>query len=755
MQTQIDNPVKTAAAILKKALAEKRAALTEFEVYEIFDAFRLPTPMRSLLPHGGFDRDAMHNIMESFPGGKVVVKVISSKTLHKTEAGGVKVCAKDKIVDTLKNMHQLFPEAESFMVCEFVEHAVFSLGQELMLGARQDRAFGPVLTLGVGGTDAENITSRIKPGNTPAILPVESRHSPEDLKAFLNSAWIWKYVAGNVRGGKKLAQDEEMLKWLDAFTQLLAAFSDDGREGVAIEEMEVNPLAVSNGRLVALDGVLRLRAPAPKRRVPPTARGVQSLLRPATVAIAGVSEKKMNMGRIILGNVLKAGFPREKLYILKDFKGEIDGVKCFAKPADFPHMVDMFVVCVPSKEVPEVLRGAGHSGKVRGVVLISGGMGEKEGSESVKDEVLKIIVDGKKKNPDFSLSGGNSLGIVSNPSKVNTLFIPVEKMPPPLGDPAPFAKTALLSQSGAFIISVVSRMPHLKPVYSVSVGNQMDVTVVDYVEQAACDRELDAIFIYIEGLKDGDGLRLIAAVEKAVAAGKEMLVYKAGRTPTGQKAVMGHTASIAGDYVVMQSALKRAGACVADTLEEFDDMAQLMSCYAGAKPSKGSVFAMSNAGFESAAMADKIVPRGPIAAPAPDAAFGAKVHAALKEYGLDSIVDVHNPLDVTPMASDAAILKITQTALEWEEADAMVLSLIPLTPVMKTLEAEGLNDSVAAKLSALAAKHSKPLVFCVAAGKLYDAYCDVAARSGIPVFRSSDRAVAALSKFMSLRKRAA
>ena len=751
MPTATITPLKAAEAILKKALAEKRAALTEIEVYEIFDAFKLPTPMRSLLSADGLGRNEAHNLMESFPGERVVVKVLSSKTLHKTEAGGVKVCSKEKINETIKNMRQAIPDAEKFMVCEFVEHAMFALGQELMLGARQDRAFGPVLSLGIGGTDAEALTLKMKSGTTPAVLPVETLAKPDDMKTFLNSAWIWRYVAGNVRGGKKLAQDEEMLRWMDAFAKLLSEFSDKNG-GPVIEELEVNPLAVSGGRIVALDGVLRVRQAEFKKRVPPTAKGVQALLRPATVAVAGVSEKQMNMGRIILNNVMKAGFPKEKIYILKDFKGEIDGVSCYASAADFPNTVDMFVVTVPSKAVPLVLKDAANSGKVRGIVLISAGMGETEGSAGIKEEVLKVIAEGKKKNPDFSLSGGNSLGIVSNPSKVNTLFIPAAKLLPPIGDSAPLAKTALLSQSGAFIVSVNSKMPDLKPLYSVSVGNQMDVTVVDYVEQVAGDKEVKAIFIYIEGFKEGDGLRLLRAVERARAAGKEVLVYKAGRTPTGQKAVMGHTASIAGDYVVMRNVLIKAGAYVADSLEEFDDMAKLMSSYAGARPSHGNLFVLGNAGFESAAMADNILTRGPVAAFNPDAALMEKIKAALKKSNLDAIVDVHNPLDVTPMASDEVILEITEAALSSQTTEAMVISMVPLTPAMKTLESEGLADSLAGKLAGIVRSHSKPVVFCVAGGSLFDAYCETAARAGIPVFRSADRALRALSAFVALRK---
>ncbi|MCX5783713.1 MAG: CoA-binding protein, partial [Elusimicrobia bacterium] len=550
----------------------------------------------------------------------------------------------------------------------------------------------------------------------------------------------------NVRGGKRLVDDEQIKKWLSAFASLMNHFSGEAK--FTVLEVEVNPLAVSGGRLVALDGVLRFAPSELVKRVPPTSRGVWSLLKPQSVAVAGVSEKKMNMGRIILNNIIAAGFPREKLAVLKNYSGDIDGAKCYPSAKDFKETVDMFVVAVPSSEAPSVVKDAAQSGKVRGVVLISGGMGEKTGTENVKDDVLKAISEGKKKNADFTLSGGNSLGIVSNPSKVNTLFIPTEKLTPPLGENPNMAKTAFISQSGAFLITVAGKMPFFKPEYCVSVGNQMDATVVDYVSEVAGDPQIRVILAYLEGLKEGDGIRLCSAVKKAVSLGKIVIVYKAGRTLIGQKAVMGHTASIAGDFVVAREVLSECGALVAETFDEFNDLTQMACSYADIKPKNGRTFIISNAGFEAAGMADNITSDGAVSVPSPDEKLNAQIENTLKEFKLDGIVDAKNPIDVTPMASDSAIEKISECALSSGNYDWLVVSPVPLTPVMKTLPSEGLENSLPARLGALGKKYKKPIIFCVAAGDLYAPYRALAQKEGMAVFRSSDRALRALAKFI-------
>jgi len=97
-------------------------------------------------------------------------------------------------------------------------------------------------------------------------------------------------------------------------------------------------------------------------------------------------------------------------------------------------------------------------------------------------------------------------------------------------------RTCFISQSGAFIISNVSRMPWLDPAYSLSIGNQIDLTAADLLGHAAADPAIEVIAAYIEGFRPGDGLAFAAAVRRAVAVGKDVVFYKAGRTSEGRSA---------------------------------------------------------------------------------------------------------------------------------------------------------------------------------------------------------------------------
>ncbi len=76
----------------------------------------------------------------------------------------------------------------------------------------------------------------------------------------------------------------------------------------------------------------------------------------------------------------------------------------------------------------------------------------------------------------------------------------------------------------------------------------------------------------MEGFSNLDGLIFAEAVKEAVPKGKEIIFYKAGRTPEGKSATSGHTASIAGDYMVCESCISQAGAMVAENFTIFEGL---------------------------------------------------------------------------------------------------------------------------------------------------------------------------------------
>ncbi len=82
---------------------------------------------------------------------------------------------------------------------------------------------------------------------------------------------------------------------------------------------------------------------------------------------------------------------------------------------------------------------------------------------------------------------------------------------------------------------------------------------------------------------------------------KEVILYKAGRTPEGKLATAGHTASVAGDYMVCEPCATQAGAVFADNIAQFEGLLILASMLHGKKINDSRLAAVSGAGFEAVA----------------------------------------------------------------------------------------------------------------------------------------------------------
>jgi len=211
---------------------------------------------------------------------------------------------------------------------------------------------------------------------------------------------------------------------------------------------------------------------------------------------------------------------------------------------------------------------------------------------------------------------------------------------------------------------------------------------------------------------------------------------------------------------VCEAAVEQAGALVADDFNEFSDLLRLAVTLRGKQVRGDALLAMSNAGFESVGMADSIRREGAslrLATLAPETVE--RLQATLAEYRLDGLVDVKNPFDVTPMANDAAFATLVGQLLEDSGIDVLIAGIVPLTPAMQTLpegrvphESITHPESIATLLPQVAAKHDTPLLAVVDSGVWFDPLAERLAQGGLPVFRSADRAVRVLCKFVGARR---
>ncbi len=356
----------------------------------------------------------------------------------------------------------------------------------------------------------------------------------------------------------------------------------------------------------------------------------------------------MNPGRIILRNLLRDGFDPERIVVVKPGSDEIDGVRCVPDLRSLPGPVDLLVVAVSAADAPTVVAETLESDLAGGLIVIPGGLGEKEGSDVLVDRMRAALGAARARGDAPVVNGGNCLGIRSRPGGYDTMFIPTAKLPGPAG---PASGLALISQSGGFAVSRLSRLGALEPRYVVTVGNQVDLTVADYLAYLATDPAVRVVGAYVEGFGPGDGTRFLRAARDLVASGRSVILYRAGRTAAGAAASASHTASIAGDAAIGRALARQAGVVVADTLEEFDDLVVTFTRLVDRPAAGPRLAAVTNAGFECVAIADEL---GPLRLAPYVGATAETIADVLSRERIDGVVDVHDPLDLTPMVGEAA-----------------------------------------------------------------------------------------------------
>jgi acyl-CoA synthetase (NDP forming) len=318
----------------------------------------------------------------------------------------------------------------------------------------------------------------------------------------------------------------------------------------------------------------------------------------------------------------------------------------------------------------------------------------------------------------------------------------------------------MLSQSGAFMITRLSQNPWLDPSYMLALGNQTDLTHGDFLNFFAEQAEIETFGIYIEGFKDQDGLDFAKAVRRAVMNGKQVVVYKSGKTDPGAQSVMGHTASISGGARLFDSVLRQAGAMVAEDFNSFDDLLYMAGTLHSKRIGGRRLGAISGAGFEAVGIADNIESETfAMEMGALEAHTVTQLEQVLAAKKLDALVEIRNPIDINPGADDEAHLQIVEAFLQDEHIDAVVVGLDPTAPAVRALESSSLrpgfdiNDpkSTVHLMPKLVNRHEKPVIGIVDGGKLYDAMCAGLMDQGVCVFRNCARGTRALVHYVEAR----
>lgn len=187
-------------------LMKKKGPLAENEVKDLLKAYEIKTTNYKLVKK----EDDLKNLGLKFP---VALKVCSSKILHKTDVGGVKLGIKDtaELKKTFKEFKLKFPN-ENFLVDQMEEKGV-----EVIIGLVKDPTFGLSIMVGVGGIYTElykDVSFRVVPlDRYDAEQMIEEIKGKKLLEGFRNIQANKKFVIDLIMKTSKIG--EELMNNID------------------------------------------------------------------------------------------------------------------------------------------------------------------------------------------------------------------------------------------------------------------------------------------------------------------------------------------------------------------------------------------------------------------------------------------------------------------------------------------------------------------------------------------------------------
>jgi acyl-CoA synthetase (NDP forming) len=315
------------------------------------------------------------------------------------------------------------------------------------------------------------------------------------------------------------------------------------------------------------------------------------LFYPRTIAVIGASPDVVR-DRGGFFNCFLEHF-KGKLYAVNPKYTDVKGVPCYPRITEIPEKIDYALIVLPRDKVPQAMEDCVAAG-VKFVLVFSSGF-----SEAGEKELEQRLIDALKKG-ETRMIGPNCIGIHA-PEK-GVLFYPSLATDRP-------GEIAFFSQSGGHALNFLVRGASSGLEFNkvVSVGNQADLKIEDFMEYFAEDDKVKYICGYVEDIKQGERFKKLArriVLEKK----KPLVIWKGGRSEEGARATMSHTGAIAVPTRIWDSVMDQLGIINAETQLEMLDI--LICLKYGFKPKGLNALISVAGGGSSVELTDAVSTNG-------------------------------------------------------------------------------------------------------------------------------------------------
>ncbi len=446
------------------------------------------------------------------------------------------------------------------------------------------------------------------------------------------------------------------------------------------------------------------------------------LLKPRSIAVVGVSAEARSLGGFVLDNLERFGY-RGEIHLVSRNAAHVHARACVKSVDELPEGVDVAVLTIPEAAVLDTVRACGRRGVGAAVVFAAGYAEAGDEGRRRQDELAAAA-----RAAGIALAGPNCMGLTNFRDGIPLTFETVDFY---AGRDEP--GVSIVAQSGAMANNIRESLigRGLPITHSVSTGNEAVLCLEDYIEHFIGDDATRVIAVYAEQVRQPR--RFLELARRAREAGKPIVMTMIGRSDRAREAAQSHTGALTGDYATATALLRAEAVVVTDTLDELFDVLPVLLRHPQ-PPDAGLAFVTGSGAMKNVAL-DLAQDLG-LELPAFADATVKDLQSVLPSYTVSE-----NPLDYTTVAMrDPAVMsRLIDTVSADPHCGCMIVSQMGGSAMNQSDKAEFMVPAVA--------RSRKPaaLVIMGDGGPLQAVLTQAAVESGVPFFRSPDRALRAMA----------
>ena len=286
------------------------------------------------------------------------------------------------------------------------------------------------------------------------------------------------------------------------------------------------------------------------------------------IAIIGASERN-HYAVNVFKNLQNFGFDITKVVPINPGRPEVFGLKAYPSIVDVPGDIPLAVIAVNTKSVVSIVEEAGKKGIKAGVIFADGFAEGGDAGRQLQNDLTAAA-----RGANLKLLGPNCMGFVSMRAKLGIWGGELPKNIRPGNIGCIFQSSGMMNLLMNFGVR-----RGLGFHVCASGGNEIILNSADYLAYQADCPEIDVIASYFEAAPK-EPERFAAALDRAIANGKSVLILRAGRTDRAKRNVIAHTGQLSGSAATWDAFFEQHGAIIVNDL---DDLIDTTALFAGAK----------------------------------------------------------------------------------------------------------------------------------------------------------------------------